>query len=419
MSYELSRFGKKLTSRSGILELMEDLGQAMAGGNKMIMMGGGNPGHIPEVEKFWRKRMKAMLRNGREFDSMLGNYDTPQGGITFLNEMAAFLRREYGWNVKPANIALTNGSQNTFFYLFNMFAGDMGGGRKKKIVLPFVPEYIGYADQGLDEGFFQSFRPRIEYIDDHTYKYHVDFDNLTIGDDAGAVCVSRPANPTGNVLTDSEIEKLLTLCKGKNIPLMVDNAYGMPFPDVIFTEAKLYWDEDVILSFSLSKLGLPGTRTGIVVAREEVIQAISAVNAIVSLASGSVGQAMFLPLLKNGGIQKLSRDIIRPFYLKRSNEVVTILKKLLPESLPYYIHRNEGAFFIWIWLKGMKTTSMELYERLKRKQVLVIPGSYFFPGLDEDWEHSRECIRITISQDWNDILRGLEIIAGEIKACYE
>ena len=41
---KLSTIGKKLTTRSGILELMDDLGAAMANGDDMRMLGGGNRG---------------------------------------------------------------------------------------------------------------------------------------------------------------------------------------------------------------------------------------------------------------------------------------------------------------------------------------------------------------------------------------
>ena len=34
------------------------------------------------------------------------------------------------------------------------------------------------------------------------------------------------------------------------------------------------WDENMILTMSLSKIGLPGTRTGIVIARPEIIRAV-------------------------------------------------------------------------------------------------------------------------------------------------
>ena len=57
------------------------------------------------------------------------------------------------------------------------------------------------------------------------------------------MCVSRPTNPTGNVLTDTEIQKLSKIAQDYDIPLFIDNAYGLPWPNIIFTdEATPYWD---------------------------------------------------------------------------------------------------------------------------------------------------------------------------------
>ena len=46
----------------------------------------------------------------------------------------------------------------------------------------------------------------------------------------GVVCVSRPTNPTGNVLSDSEVEQLDVLAKKHGVPLLIDNAYGTETP---------------------------------------------------------------------------------------------------------------------------------------------------------------------------------------------
>ena len=49
---DFTQFGKKMTSNAGILSLMDDLGKAtMADGKDMIMMGGGNPGQVPEFQE--------------------------------------------------------------------------------------------------------------------------------------------------------------------------------------------------------------------------------------------------------------------------------------------------------------------------------------------------------------------------------
>jgi valine--pyruvate aminotransferase len=82
------------------------------------------------------------------------------------------------------------------------------------------------------------------------------------------------------------------------------------------------------------------------------------------------------------------------------------------------VHVPEGAMFLWLWFENLPVPSQELYERLKGRGVLVVSGHYFFPGLAEDWPHSRQCLRITYSQDDSDVREGLRIIAEEVGALY-
>ena len=65
---------------------------------------------------------------------------------------------------------------------------------------------------------------------------------------------------------------------------------------------------------SLSKIGLPAVRTGIIVAREEIIDAMTSLNAIISLTVSSVGPVLLRDLVESNRIIELSRDVIRPFY---------------------------------------------------------------------------------------------------------
>ena len=144
---EFSRFGERFRAPSGILRLMDDLGRAMAGG-RMLMLGGGNPAAIPEMQAVWRRRVRELLDDGDALDRTLLHYDTPRGNVEFLDTLAAFFRREFGWPVAPENLVVTAGAQSAFFALFNMLAGDPAPGRaRRRIVLPLMPEYIGYADQ--------------------------------------------------------------------------------------------------------------------------------------------------------------------------------------------------------------------------------------------------------------------------------
>ena len=417
---EWSEFGQGLCCGSGIGELMDDLGHALtAGGDHIHMLGGGQPAHIPAMDALWRQRIEAIAATSGELEHMLGNYEPPAGSTHFRQAIARLFSQEFGWDLSAENIAITMGGQTAFFSLFNALAGRFSDGRQKKILLPLVPEYIGYADQSVSGSMFRSVKPRIEHTVKHEFKYRVDFDHLTVTDDIAAICVSRPTNPTGNVLTDDEINRLAALAKAHDIPLIIDNAYGAPFPNVIFTEAKPIWNEHIILTLSLSKLGLPGTRTGIVIATPEITKAIASMTSIMGLANTNTGQAIVQPLVESGEILRLSNEVVQPFYREKSLQAQAWVKQYFDPQLNYHIHRSEGALFLWAWFEGLPISSHELYERLKARHVLIVPGSYFFFGQDDsDWKHRDECIRINFTMPAGDVETGIRIIGEEVSKAY-
>ena len=412
-----SEFGQRFCGNSGIVELMQDLGEALRSRPDMVFMGGGNPGRVPGVEAVYRARLQTILDDERRLHEVLGVYQMPQGDLAFRRTLADVLRAEYGWNLGPENIAVSNGSQSAFFVLFNLFAGRFADASHKHIVLPLVPEYIGYQDIGLSDGLFHAQRPAIELLPDEQFKYHVDFERLHLAASAGAICVSRPTNPTGNMLTDEEMRQLDALARRQGIPLIIDGAYGSPFPQMVFSEATAHWNDNTVVVLSLSKLGLPGLRTGIIVAHEEIIEACTRANTILSLACGNAGPALATDLLRNGEMLRFSRELIRPFYRDKAARTLDGFRAALGD-LPCRIHKPEGAMFLWLWFEGLPGGSQALYQRLKQRGVLVVPGHNFFPGLEEQWAHRDECVRVSYAQDDAMVARGIAIIGDEVRRTY-
>jgi valine--pyruvate aminotransferase len=132
----VSSFGKKIAVQSGIGQLMDDLGVAALQAQEVLMLGGGNPAHIPEVGRSLRRSMTALLADGNRFEHAVGSYDPPEGNAEFLEALAHLLRGRLGWDLGRHNIALTSGSQLAFFILLNLFAGDYENGTRKKILFP-------------------------------------------------------------------------------------------------------------------------------------------------------------------------------------------------------------------------------------------------------------------------------------------
>lgn len=393
---------------------MEDLAEGLQQ-EHMVMLGGGNPALIPEVHEVYRQTVAKLLENGKLL-SALENYDGPQGNEEFLDALADYFNHHYQWGITRRNISLTHGSQSAFFALFNSFAGTSGS-IKKKVLLPLTPEYIGYSDLGIEDDLFVSQEPLIERLEDGFFKYHINFENLEVSDEIGLICVSRPTNPSGNVLTDSECKQLAQIASSKGVPLLVDNAYGTPFPHIIFNDVTPFWDENTILSMSLSKLGLPGVRTGIVIANEALIKQLSNMTSVTSLSPGGVGPAVALGLLRNNLLETMSQKMIKPFYQQRRDLTVNLLQKAIPDRR-LHIHVPEGAIFLWLWFENLKVDSMTLYQKLKQRGLLIVPGRYFFPGQKQLSEHADSCIRLNYVQQEQQIRRGVGILAETLQECW-
>lgn len=406
---------------------MDDLGKPLRKGLKPYPLGGGNPARVPEVEAMYRNAMEKLLETDA-FERTIGAYDSPQGRMSFIDSVVEYFNTRHGWNITKENVAITNGSQSAMFYLFNLFSGSYGE-EKKTILFPLMPEYIGYADQGIDSNTFVSVPSKCTYYDDRTFKYSLDIESVKEyvekHKEVGAICVSRPTNPSGNVLRSDEIEALSEIAEKNSIPLMIDNAYGLPFPNIIFTEdAEPIWNENIILSMSLSKIGLPSIRTGIVIARKEIAEAISNINAIAALASGSMGQALAEDLVRTEKLTDMAKEHVRPFYKKKSELTEAWIREAF-EGTEYFYHRIEGSIFCWLYLPCLSIPSKEFYSKLKEKGVITVPGEYFFfghedqaKGLGYPHDHYDKTLRINYSGADDLVRDGIKIIAETYKEFY-
>ncbi len=408
---QFSNFVRTFNAHSGAKKLMEDMSRKLPGVDTVHRLGGGSPAIIPEVAELFRAELARIAANPERFDRMASVYPEPLGDRHFRESLANLLCEEYGWPLTASNIALTPGSQLGFYFLFNLFGGVGPGGKRRRIIIPLCPEYIGYKGLLADEADIASRRSIIHKLPGRQFKYGLRMDGLEDVEDMGAIVVSRPTNPTGNVIRESELARLDEVAKARKAPLIVDNAYGLPFPGMIYVDASPQWNENTILTMSLSKIGLPALRTGIVVANEEVIETLGRINALTQLAVGAAGAALAAPLLENRELLRMARDMIRPFYQRKVAEAMDFCHETLT-ACDYHIHKPEGSMFLWLWFPGLND-NRALYRRLKTRGVMILSGSEFFPGLHTPWAHSRECIRINVCGNADMVFGGLRIIGEE------
>ncbi len=417
---ELSEMGRLMNARTGINDLMDDLYEAIHSGRKnLCQLNGGAPAAIPDMVALWRRSMRRLLETG-EFEIVTQTYGSPRGYAPFIANLAAYLRTRMGWEVTEENLCATQGGQMAFFMLFNLLADKVS--KKREILFPLCPDYIGYQAQSLSgPGLFRGVRPRIEKLEGRWFKYGVDFDRLDIRPETAAIALSRPANPTGNIVTDAEMGQLRRMAAKAGILVMVDNAYGQPFPQITSVPHTTPWDGDMMMGLSLSKIGLPGTRTGIVVARKELIDLLVRTGTAASLCPNNLGAALVAPWLADGTLDRACTDWIAPFYRGRADFLLGQLEQWMPEDIPWRVHRREGGMFLWLWLEGLPVPAQELYVRCRSRGCFVNPGHHFFfalPSSERCWRHPHECLRLSYARDDAELERGVRILAEETARAY-
>ena len=417
MNPALSKFGSQMSQLTGVRAIMKDIIETLrsSAGKEFINLSAGNPVILPEVEQLWRE-CTADLLNSEEYGEVVCRYGSSQGYAPLIEAVVNDFNTRYGLSINDRNVLITPGSQSLYFYASNAFGGYTKEGSLRQVVLPLSPDYTGYGGVSLTPEALKAYKPKLE-IDNskHRFKYRPDFSQLQITENTGCVIFSRPCNPTGNVLTDEEVNKITSLAKIHEVPVLIDSAYAPPFPALNFTEMTPQFDDNIIHCMSLSKAGLPGERIGIAIGDPKLISILESFQTNAAIHSSRYGQAIAFRAISSGKLADISLNIIRPHYQHKLELLSSTLDKEMPSDIPWYLHQGEGAIFAWLWIKDLPMSDWEFYQELKKVGVIAVPGSTFFPGLKEDWRHKQECLRISLTATKSEIITAMKRLAQVIE----
>ncbi|MEL6441391.1 MAG: valine--pyruvate transaminase [Cyanobacteria bacterium J06621_8] len=420
MNPALSHIGSQMNELTGVRAIMKDVIETLrnSAGREFINLSAGNPVILSEVEQLWRDCTQELLKHD-EYAEVVGRYGSSQGYEPLIEAVVTDFNRRYGLNLSDRNILITGGSQALYLYAANAFGGYTTDGGLKRIVLPLSPDYTGYGGVCLTPEALTAYQPLLE-IDEsrHRFKYRPDFSQLQINEQTGCVIFSRPCNPTGNVVGDQEVRKIANLADQHNVPVLVDSAYAPPFPALNFTDMQPQFGRNIIHCMSLSKAGLPGERIGIAIGDPQLIQALQSFQTNACIHSSRYGQAIAARAIASGKLADISTTVIRPYYQRKIEVLANTLDSFMPD-VPWYLHQGEGAIFAWLWLKDLPMTDWEFYQELKQEGVIAVPGSTFFPGLRENWQHKQECLRISLTATEGEIVEAMQRLAKVTQKAYQ
>ena len=412
-----SLIGDKMASMSGLRSIMEDIATSTAGSDagEWLNLSIGNPAPIPAVMQAWQELTEEAL--AKNFGEASCSYGPSRGAASLVLAITDYFNERYGWGIRPENVIVGPGSQLLCFIAAALYAGPGQAGRTRT-VLPMMPDYTGYQGLCMSADDIAGISSGIEISDSgRHFRYTFDFAALEERADIGMLLLSSPSNPTGRCVEKDELGELIRIAERRDVPLLLDNAYGEPFPQICRTATPPAYHPNVINSFTLSKAGLPGERIGFAIGAERYITEMVAFLSNSALHAPRLAQAAVASSLRSGALDRLVSTVITPFYAARRTKAEQLLAATMPADIRWRVHAAAGGMFCWVWIDEDWFDDMELYHLLKQKHVFVTPGRNFFvipADTRSDDGHQTRCFRISLSPGEGILTEGIKRIADAL-----
>jgi aspartate aminotransferase len=213
-----------------------------------------------------------------------------------------------------------------------------------------------------------------------------------IGHHTKVIILNYPNNPTGKVLDEKDIARIISLAKDNGLYVISDEVYS----DYAFRGFKSLtrykYDKSIVVSSFSKSCAMTGFRVGYGIAEKEIIDKMARVQAI---ALTSVAEPM-----QHAALSALNYNPAGNVKLIKER-LDLISEKLCNMSLDFIT--PEGAMYVYPRLRGLIQTDAELVKTLLKLGVAVAPGSGF-------GENYKQFIRISACQPKKLLEQGLEVI---------
>ncbi len=236
-------------------------------------------------------------------------------------------------------------------------------------------------------------------------RWELDLEGLdrAVGADTKVVMVCNPNNPTGAVLTQSEMEAVIEVATRADAWIVADEIYRGAEVDTDVTSPTFWGRYDkVVVTSGLSKaFALPGLRVGWAVAPTEVIERIWQRHDYTTLAPNVLSDRLAAHAMQP---EVRERVIARTRSIVRSN-LPRLEEWIAQQAVLRYIRPVAGAIaFVEV---DLETSTRELVERIRaERSVLLVAGEMF--GI-------RNGIRFGFGFDLDHTMKGLAL-AGKTLA---
>ncbi len=296
-------------------------------------------------------------------------YTAVPGIPELLNAIVDKLKRDNSLEYTTEMIQTNNGAKHS---LFNLFQALVDEGDEVIIPSPYwvtYPELVKYSGGSVVV---------IETSDKTNFKITPEQLKKAITPKSKILILTTPSNPTGSVYSRGELEAIGEVLKGTDILVFSDEMYEkLVYGDVEFTStASISEDmfQRTITINGLSKsVAMTGWRFGYLATPK--VELVNAMNRFQSQSTSNINSITQVAAIKGlDGSVDSDIEYMRETFEKRRDRAIELINKIDGLS----VIKPDGAFYLFINIKGVTNDSMEFSKALlEREGVAVVPGIAF------------------------------------------
>lgn len=350
--YYLSKTVEELKP-SGIRRFF-DLAAGMEG---VISLGVGEPDFITP----WSVREAAILSLEQGYTSYTAN----AGLMELREEIAGYMQKSFGVCYSPlSEIIVTVGASQALDIALRAIL-DPGDE-----VIVVEPSFVSYVPLVSLAG---GVPVQVQTLKENGFKILPEQLEKVITDRTKAIILCSPNNPTGTMLSGSELEAIAQIAEKYDLLVLSDEIYAELAYDGEYTSfaAISGMKKRTILISGFSKgFAMTGWRLGFVCAPEAISQAMLKIHQYAMMCAPTMAQFAALEALKTG---RSDVEDMKKSYKRRRNYFVQSLNEL-----GLTCHVPGGAFYAFPSIESTGLSSEEFAEKLLlEEKVAVVPGNIF------------------------------------------
>ncbi len=188
-----------------------------------------------------------------------------------------------------------------------------------------------------------------------------------VGPRTKAILCNSPSNPTGGMLREEDIDRILTLAEAHGLWVLSDEIYdhfSYDFPFASFVPRMERWNRCLVFGGFSKTWGVPGWRLGWAVGPEDVLDAMKLLQQYTFVCCPAP--------LQHGALAAFDLDMSA--HLKAYRRKRDLVYEGLKED--FRIERPEGSFYAFpAYPEGW--SEKDFLEAALERKLLIVPGSAF------------------------------------------